>query len=95
MENFKILVNETGTKTAAMKINYIRTILRGEELQEFDGLASQNAGTNNAHMKFIQEGLLGYFFRLLPFSKKSVRCVVQCVNLETSLSSVFAPLSRN
>ena len=55
MKNFKIVVDGTGTKTAAGKINYLHTLLRGEALREFDELASQNAGTNNTYLKFIQE----------------------------------------
>ena len=62
MNNFKILVDGTGTTTAVGKINYVRTILRGGALRYFDKLTSQNAGTKNSHLKFIQEDLLGYFF---------------------------------
>ena len=36
-------------------------MLRGEALREFDKLANHNAGTNNTHLKFIQETLLKYF----------------------------------
>ena len=59
IKNFKRAVDGTGTATTAGKINYLLTLLRGESLLEFDKLSSQNAGTNVAHLKFIQEGLLG------------------------------------
>ena len=55
-------IDRTGATTASGKMNYLSTVLRGEALLEFDELASQNAGTNHTHLKFIQEGLLSYFF---------------------------------
>ena len=42
-------------------------MLRGEAFLEFDELANHNAGTNNTHLKFIQEGLLGGVFNKCPF----------------------------
>ena len=58
MKNFKKEVDRTGDNLAAGNINYLRTILCGEALREFDELVIQNTGTSNAHLKFIQEGLL-------------------------------------
>ena len=63
MKNFNRAVYGTWTTSAASKNNYLRTILRGEALQYFDKISSQNARTDNTHMKFTQEGLLGYFSR--------------------------------
>ena len=62
MNNFKREVDRSGTTTVVGKTNYIRTLLHGEAIREFDKLSSQNAGTNIAHLKSIQEGLLGYSF---------------------------------
>ena len=59
--NLKRAVDRTGAKTSAGKINYLRTLLSGEALQEFDKLAIQNTGMNNVHLKLIQEGLLILF----------------------------------
>ena len=42
MKNFKRAVDRTGTTVTAGKINYLRTLLRGEALRKFDALASQN-----------------------------------------------------
>ena len=61
MKNFKTALDGKGTTSAAGKINYLRTILRGEALQEVDKTATQNTRENNEHLKFIQEGLLGYY----------------------------------
>ena len=36
LKNFKRAVDWTGTTTAAGNINYLRTLLHGEALQEFD-----------------------------------------------------------
>ena len=71
VNNFKTTVDVTGTMSAAGTINYIRTLLSGDTLHEFDELASQNTGTSNAHLKFIQEGLPA-FFKLAPFPRRSV-----------------------
>ena len=70
INNFKRAVDRTGTTVTAGKINYLRTLLRREALREFDELVSHNAGTNNSHLKFIQEGLLGYFTPINALSKK-------------------------
>ena len=50
-------------------MNYLCTLIHGEVLQEFDELDSQNAGINIAHLKFIQEVLLGYFPLINNLSK--------------------------
>ena len=95
MKNFKTAVDGTGTTLVAGKINYLRTLLHGESLQEFDKLASHNTGTSNAHLKFIQEGLFVFFSRLTPFPSRSAQCALQCINLANSLSNTFLPVSRN
>ena len=61
MRNFNIVINGMGNITVASRINDLRTILCGEALRDFDKLSSQNNGTVNAHLKHIQEGLLGHF----------------------------------
>ena len=55
----------------SVRINYLRTMWRGETLQEFDELASQNNGMINAHLKHIQEGLIGYFPTINSLSGKN------------------------
>ena len=49
MNNFKRDFYGIGTTTAAGKINYLRTLLHGGVLQDFDGLSIQNAVTNSIH----------------------------------------------
>ena len=68
MKNFETALNGTGTTSTAGKINYLRNLLRGESLQEFDYLTSQATSTTNAHLTLTKEGLLAYFFQstLLP-----------------------------
>ena len=65
LNNFKTAFDRTGTTPVARKTNFIGMLLRGEPLQEFDELESQNSGTKNYHLKHIQEGLLSY---LLPIN---------------------------
>ena len=61
MNNFNTAIDGAGTTSVAGQINFLCTMLRGEALREFDELANQNSGTTRAHLKVIQEGLLGYF----------------------------------
>ena len=70
MKNFKRVFDGTGTTTAAEKTNYLRNVLREEALREFYELSNQNTGTNNTHLEFIQEGLLGYFPPINALSKQ-------------------------
>ena len=70
MKNFKSEIDRTGNTSAAGKINYIRTLLYGEALQEFDKVLSQNTGTITARLKFTHVGFLGVFI-LTPFPNRS------------------------
>ena len=60
MKNSKTAIDGAGE--ALLKINYLRTLLLGEALQELDKLAIKDTGTSNAHLKFVQEVLIGVFF---------------------------------
>ena len=70
MKKCKRAVDGTGTTTATSKTIYLLTIPRGEALREFDKLSSQNTGTNSTHLKFIQEGLIGYFLPINALSNQ-------------------------
>ena len=61
MKNFKNEIIGTETTTVTGIINYLRTILRGEAIWEFDELKSQVTGTTNTQINFIKECLLEYF----------------------------------
>ena len=43
----------------AVRISYLRTILRGETHKDFDEIMTNKNGTSNAQLKEIQKGLLG------------------------------------
>ena len=75
MKNFKRSVDCTGNTMESGKINYLRTLLRGEALQYFDELSINNTGTKKTHLNFIQEGLLGYIFliNVLSNQKRAMR----------------------
>ena len=53
-------------------------MLRGEALQEFEKLACQNSGTKNAHLKQIQESLLGCLplYNALSNQKRAMCCTM-------------------
>ena len=61
MNNFKTMIDSKGTTYMPGRMNYLRMMLCVKYLQEFDDLASQNNGTTKYYLKFIQEGLFGYF----------------------------------
>ena len=69
MKNLNTAVDESETTLAEGNKKYLCTILCREALLEFYKLASQNTGTSNAHLKFIQEGLL-FFPQLIPIPSK-------------------------
>ena len=58
MKNFNTEINGTGTKTSAVRINYLRTLIRWESLKKIDNLASQVTGMTNSHLTYIKMGLL-------------------------------------
>ena len=59
LNNFRIVIDGTGTTSLSGQMNYLSTMLHVEDLREFDQSSSQNNGTTNAHLKHITEGLLG------------------------------------
>ena len=70
LRNFKIAIDGTRTTTPPGWIKYLRTMLRGQALREFDKLHSQYGGAINNHLKLIQKGLLEYFFPINELSKQ-------------------------
>ena len=73
MKDFKTGIDGTGTISALGNIQFLRTMLRGESLREFDVIADQVGSTTNAHLKQIKEGLLRYFFSLNALNKAKPR----------------------
>ena len=59
--NFKIAIDGTGTTTPYGRINYLNTMLHGQEFREFDKLQFQYGGATNNHLKLIQEGFTKVF----------------------------------
>ena len=82
MKNFETALNGTGTTSTAGKINYLRNLLRGESLQEFDYLTSQATSTTNAHLTLTKEGLLAYFFQSTLLPSRSAWWDMPCVKLK-------------
>ena len=65
------MIDGTGTTTLSGRINYLRTMLRGQSLKEFDKLHSQYGGATKKYLNLIQEGLLEYFFPINALSKQN------------------------
>ena len=53
LRNFKITTDGTGTTTTSVRINYLRTMLCGQALREFDELQIQYGVSTNNHLKLI------------------------------------------
>ena len=75
LKNFKIVVYGTGMTSLSCQINYIRAMLHGQALGEFEEIVIQNNGSNNNHLNLIMEGLLGYLFPINAFSNQ--KCAVR------------------
>ena len=60
-KEFKTDVDGTGTTFVTGKIQFLRTMLRGEALREFDVITGQVGSTNNTHLK-TKECLFSSFF---------------------------------
>ena len=70
MKDFKTGIDGTGTTSAPGKNQFLRIMLRGESLREFDVIASQIGSTANGHLKQIKEILLSYFLSLNALNKQ-------------------------
>ena len=71
MNKFNTAVYGTVNMSILVGINYLHNIFFGEDLQEFYKLVSQNNGITNALLKFVQEGLIVYFFNQRPIQSEA------------------------
>ena len=55
IKDFKTNIDGTETTSDPRKIQFLRTILCGEELREFDVIAGQIVSTKSTHIKQIKE----------------------------------------
>ena len=55
MKDFNTATDRTGTTSDNGKIQFLRTMLRGEALREFDVITSQVGSTTNGYIKLIKE----------------------------------------
>ena len=69
LKNFKIATDGTYTTTPLVRINYLCTMLRVQELSEFNELYIQYGGLTNNHLRIIQEGLIYDLFPINSLSK--------------------------
>ena len=82
LNDFKKVIDRTGTTTVAGRVSYLRKMLCGEALEKFDDLENQKNGATNAHLKSIQLGLLMYFFpkRNLNTEGHNLLCHAETLN---------------
>ena len=52
-KHFRTAINKTGTRTVAVWIKYLCTMIHGETSRKFDELEIQNNGMMNAQLKHI------------------------------------------
>ena len=56
IKDFNTATDGMGTTSATGEIQFLRTMLRGEALIEFNILEIQVGSTTNGHLKLIREG---------------------------------------
>ena len=71
MRNFKMMLEASGTLASNMKLQYIRKILRGDALCQFDTLCDQVVSMTMAHLIQVILGLCTYFFPVNVSYKKN------------------------
>ena len=54
MKDFKTDIDRTGTTSVSGKIQFLRTMLRGEDLREFYVIPNQVGSTTNEQLKKIK-----------------------------------------
>ena len=75
MMGFKTATDRTGTTSATINIQFLRTILRGEALREFNAITNQVDNTTNGHLKLIKESSLSYFIPLNAPNKQKLAMI--------------------
>ena len=70
VQNFTMTLAASGTMETGAKIKYLCTLVRGEELRQFDSLSSDVQGANPLTLETIVLGLDSYFFPVDFLSKK-------------------------
>ena len=68
MINFKMTLDALGTLASNEKLKYLRTLLIGEALHQFDDFCAQFLSTTMAHFNQVILGLGAYFFPVNAFS---------------------------
>ena len=61
-------------------IEYLRTLLSGEAIRDFKTLSESIGSITKIDLNQIIMGLGTYFFQLMPFPRKIVRCDILCSN---------------
>ena len=69
VRNFNITLAASGALEAGAKIQYLRTIVRGEALRQFDSFSADVEGTENLNVDEIIKGLAQYFLPVNLLSK--------------------------
>ena len=53
VQNFKVMLEDLGTLADSIRLQYPRTILHGETLNQFDALCDQVGSTDKTHLNHI------------------------------------------
>ena len=73
IRNFNMTLAATGTLDMDAKIQHICTLVRGEELRQFDLLSADVENTEDLNVNYHSKGLVLYFFPV-----KSLKKIAQC-----------------
>ena len=69
IHNFNMTLAETGTLETNTNIQYLRTLVCGEALSQFDSFYADVESTGNLNVEYIVKGLASYFTPVNPLSK--------------------------
>ena len=70
VRNFNVTLADSGTLDTGANIQYLRTLVRGEELRHFDLLSADVDIPENLNVEYIIKGLELYFYLVHLLSKQ-------------------------
>ena len=77
IHNFNMTLAASGMLESVSKIQYLRTLLHGETLHQFETFYDEVGSDIPEKLKYIVLGLGTYFFLLICHQRKKALCVAE------------------
>ena len=90
VKNYNMALDILGTLAENSKLQYIRTLLHGEVLRQFDNFCAQVGSTTMSHFNQVVLGLEKYFFPVGVLSKQKLVIRRKMINLHNSRVLLYA-----